>query len=434
VWDFLLDIDVIDGPVVITLYVVSAAVFIYLLGRGSGASWVLAVIVLLIVGGMVGAGALWFAVNALHWLGGPVIDAAWAWVAAASAGITLAIWNLWHSRWWRKLIAALAIPLFAATALLGINAAYGLNPTLGSMLHISTAATIDIDPPDAAPAADPTDPLYLTWTPPPDMPATGVSGIVEDGIPNSASGFPARPAQIYLPPAALVDEPPRLPLVIMMMGQPGDPDARFIADVLDRFAAKHDGLAPIALVVDQLSDPSIDPLCLDTALGNAETYIMQDVVPWARTNLDVLQGPAYTTVAGYSNGGGCAAYFGAKYPQVFGNILAVSPVEFAGAEQSDNVLETVFDGDQAAYDAVKPANIMAANAPYADTTAVFTVGADDPGFAPGAERLADAALVAGMAASFLVVPGADHGVSALDGGLEAGFELLFPRLGLSAPT
>ncbi|WP_173922604.1 esterase family protein [Agromyces sp. Marseille-P2726] len=433
-WDFLLDVEVIDGPFLTTLYVLSAAVFIYLLGRGSGTSWVLTVVVLLIVGAMVGAGALWFAVNPLDSFGGPVIDAAWSWVAAASAGITLAIWNLWHSRWWRKLIASLAIPLFAMTAVFGINAAYGLNPTFGSMLHISRAATIDIDPPDAPPPADPAEPLYLTWTPPPDMPAAGASGIVEGGVPSTSSGFPARPAQVYLPPAALVEEPPRLPLVIMMMGQPGDPDVRFIAEVLDGYAAEHDGLAPIALVIDQLGDPSIDPLCLDTERGNAETYVMQDVVPWARANLAVLQGPAFTTVAGYSNGGGCATYFGAKHPQVFGNILAVSPVEFAGAEHNDDVLASVFDGNQAAYDAVKPVNIMAANAPYPDTTAIFTVGADDPGFAPGAERLADAAVEAGMTTTFILVPDADHGVSGLNGGLEAGFGVLYPRLGLAPPT
>ena len=432
-WNLLLDIDVIDGPFIITVYVLAAAVFIYLLGRGSGASWVLTVIVLLIVGAMVGAGALWFAVNVLDWFGGPVIDAAWLWVAAASAGITVAIWNLWHSRWWRKLIAVLAIPLFAATAVFGINAAYGLNPTIGSMLHISTATTIDLDPPDAPPTGDPAEPLYLTWTPPPGMPATGATGLVEGGVPNDVSGFPARPAQVYLPPSALVEEPPRLPLVIMMMGQPGDPDARAIANVLDDFAARNNGLAPIALVVDQLSDPSLDPLCLDTGLGKVETYLMQDVIPWAKANLNVLQGTRYTTVAGYSNGGGCAAYFGAKYPDVFGNLLAISPVEFAGSEHSDDVLRTVFDGDQAAYDAVKPANIMAAMAPYPDTTAIFTAGEDDSGYAPGTERLADAAASAGMVTTFFLVPDADHGVSGLDGGLEKGFEVLYPRLGLSAP-
>jgi enterochelin esterase-like enzyme len=219
----------------------------------------------------------------------------------------------------------------------------------------------------------------------------------------------------------------------MMMGQPGDPEASFIGAVLDEFAAEHDGLAPIALVVDQLGDPTQDPLCLDTDMGAVETYLMQDVVPWARANLNVLQGRQYTTVAGYSNGGQCAAYFGAKYPEVFGNLLAISPDEYAGAEQSDDVLRSVFNGDQFAYDAVKPANIMAAKAPYPDTTAIFTAGENDPGFAPGAQRLADAAQAAGMATTFFLVPDADHGVSGLNGGLEEGFDVLYPRLGLAAP-
>src|SRR4029079_9690149 len=90
--------------------------------------------------------------------------------------------------------------------------------------------------------------------------------------------------------------------------------------------------------------------------------------------------------------------------------------------------------DQAAYDAVKPANIMASKAPYPDTTAVFTVGANDGTFAPGAQRLADAATAAGMATTFVSVPDADHGVSGLLGGLDSGFEVLYPRLGLAVPS
>jgi len=433
VWNFLLDVNIVDGPFLYTMYAIAAAVFIYLLGRGPGWAWVLTAIIVLIVGAIVGAGILWVSVNVLDAFGSPVAEAVWFWVPAAFAGCALAIWNLWYSRWWRKLIAVLAIPIFSVTAVFGVNAAYGINRTLGSLLGVSTAGTIDIDAPDASPPPDPTEPLYLTWTPPDDMPATGLIGTPEGGVPNANSGFGARGAQLYLPPAALVEDAPRLPLVIMMMGQPGDPDASFIGQVLDEFAAKNNGLAPIALVVDQLGDPSEDPLCLDTAMGNVETYVMKDVVPWAKAHLDVLQGPKFTTVAGYSNGGGCAAYFGAKYPETFGNILAVSPVEYAGAERNDDVLASVFGGVQAAYDAVKPANIMAAKAPYPDTVAIFTVGANDAAFGPGAQRLADAALQAGMVTTFYAVPDADHGVSGLLGGLEKGFEVLYPRLGLAAP-
>lgn len=431
--DALLEVSVVDGWFPIALSVLAVLLLLYLLGRDRTGGWVMTAIIILIVGGLIGGAALWLCANFLDLFGGPVADAAWLWVPLASGAILLAIWNLWRSRWWRKLIAILAIPVFAVTAAVGVNAAYGIDTTIGAMLGISTADPIDIPDPDPAETNDPAEPLYATWKPPADLPAHGETGLVPGGIPNTNSGFDARPAQLYLPPAALVADAPRLPLVIMMMGQPGDPDPQFIAKVLDEHAAAHDGLAPIALVVDQLGDPTADPMCLDTDLGKVESYVMQDVVPWAREHLDVLRSAASWTVAGYSNGGGCAAYFGAKYPEVFGNILAVSPVEYAGAEHPQDTLRDVFGGDQAAYDAVKPANIMAAKAPYPDSTAVFTAGENDPAYVASATALTDAATAAGMAASRFLVPGADHGVSALLGGLDHGFDVLYARLGLVAP-
>lgn len=429
-----LDLVIVEGPVLIAVYAVAAVLFVYLLCREASVGWAMTALVVLVVGAMIGGALLWASVHVLDLFGGPVADAAWLWVPAASGACLLAVWNLWRSRWWRKVVAVLSIPVFVATAVLGINAAYGIDRTLGDLVGVSTAKPLDIRDPGADPApADPAEPLYATWTPPEGMPATGATGHPEPAVPNTVSGFAARPAELYLPPAALVEDPPRLPLVIMMMGQPGSPDATFIAEVLDGFAAEHDGLAPIALVIDQLGDPTEDPLCLDTDLGMVETYVMQDVLPWARLHLNVLQGAAFTTVAGYSNGGGCAAYFGAKHPEAFGNTLAVAPLEYPGVENRGETLVDVFGGDQAAYDAVHPANIMAAQGPYADSTAVFAVGELDRAHLAGTERLADAATAAGMTTTFIVVPGADHGASALTGGLEEGFDVLYPRLGLEAP-
>ncbi|ANJ25492.1 alpha/beta hydrolase [Agromyces aureus] len=429
-----LDLVIVGGPVLITVYVVAAVLFVYLLGREASVGWALTALIVLIVGAMIGGALLWAAVNALDLFGGPVADAAWLWVPGASAACLLAVWNLWRSRWWRKLIALLSIPVFVVTAVLGINASYGIDRTLGDLLGVSTAKPLDIRDPAVDPApADPAEPLYSTWVAPEGMPSKGETGTPEPAVPNTVSGFAARPAELYLPPAALVENPPRLPLVIMMMGQPGTPDATFIAETLDGFAAENGGLAPIALVIDQLGVPSHDPLCLDTDRGKVETYVMQDVLPWARLHLNVLQGAKFTTVAGYSNGGGCAAYFGAKYPEAFGNILAISPTEYAGVEHRSETLREVFRGDQAAYDAVKPENIMAAKAPYPDTTAIYAVGEHDRAYIPGTQRLADAATAAGMTTTFFEVPGGDHGSKTLLGGLDEGFEVLYPRLGLAAP-
>jgi hypothetical protein len=180
---------------------------------------------------------------------------------------------------------------------LGVNADFGLDPTVATLAGLSTQRVLVIPSatPSAPPTADPlSGPLYKTWQPPADLPKTGKLGQVS--IPGTISGFKARPAGLYLPPAALVKNPPALPLVIMMMGEPGNPDPVPQAKVLDAMAARDKGLAPIVLVADQLGNPFVDSLCLNTTqYGNVEKYITEDVVNWARTHLHVLQYPASWT-------------------------------------------------------------------------------------------------------------------------------------------
>ena len=151
-------------------------------------------------------------------------------------------------------------------------------------------------------------------------------------IPNSLSGFRSRPAGLYLPPAALVKQPPLLPPVVMLMGQPGNPDPSLQKSILDAFASRRKGLAPIVLVADQLGNPAIDPPCLDTAKhGRSEIFLVGDVVAWARANLRVLPDAAHWTIAGYSSGGQCALSLGAKHPEIWGNVLDISGEEYPGS-------------------------------------------------------------------------------------------------------
>ncbi|WP_395244772.1 alpha/beta hydrolase [Agromyces sp. MMS24-K17] len=432
-WDSLLEVRIVDPAFLYAWYGLSAILVLYLIAKQWTIRWFLVAFIVLFLGFLAGGALLWVAVNVLNLFGGPVDDAVWVWVPAAFAGITLAICNLWGSRWWRKLIAIVSMAVFALTAVFAVNASTGIDRTLASLLHVSTAD--ELTPPPLLDPATPTPsgPLYSWWQAPEGMPAEGRTGEVAGGIPNAASGFEARPAQLYLPPAALVEQPPRLPLVVFMMSRPGDPDVSFLAETLDAFAADHAGLAPIALVIDQLGDPWSDPLCLDTDRGAVETYVTQDVVPWARASLNVQQEARFWTVGGYGNGGQCALSFGAKVPEVFGNVLDVSGEEFPGADREQETLEEVFGGDEVAYEMAKPTAIMAAKAPYADSWAVFTVGSRD-GHAEGAtERNAAAATTAGMHVVTLTVDGAGHGADALVGGLEAGFEVLYPRLELAPP-
>jgi enterochelin esterase-like enzyme len=304
------------------------------------------------------------------------------------------------------------------------------------MAGISTQPVLSIPVATPTPSATPTllagGALWANWYPPDSMPTSGREGQV--AIPSTVSGFPARGTGIYLPPAALVPNPPALPLVIMMMGQPGNPDPSFTAAILDPLASQHNGLAPIVLIVDQLGNPSVDPLCLDTAqYGKAETYLSQDVVTWARANLHILQDPAHWTVAGYSNGGECALSLGVKYPQIWGNVLDISGEEYPGSDRASTTLHTVFGGSQAAYDAVKPLNLLSAHS-YPDTVGIITVSSNDYEYKVQAKDVTAAVTAAGWKTTYFEVPNGGHVLGALNGGLQEGYEVLYPRLGLSQPT
>ena len=431
--DALWQLPVIAGPVPWIVYAIAIALVVVLLTRAVTPRWMLSAVIGIAGGAIVGVGVYLLA-NAVDAFGSPLPLAVGLWAGAALAGVGLAIASLWHSAVWRKIVAVFAIIWFLITGVVGVNAFYGLNPTLGSIFGISASNPIVIPTPGPTPEPSETSagPLYETWNPPAGMPATGQQGNQE--IPGTVSGFQARPAGIYLPPAALVPDPPALPLVILMMGYPGNPDQSYIAAILDGFAADHRGLAPIVVVADQIGNGG-DPACADSAVfGNAETYIKTDVVNWARTNLHVLQDPEYWVIAGYSNGGGCAIKYGAEEPDVFKNILDISGEEFPGSEDPGEVIAQVYGGDDAAFEATKPVSILAANTgAYTGVTAVFTAGGNDPEYLAAAATVADAAITAGMSVTLYTVPGAGHVVDALNGGLQEGFTVLYPVLGLSAP-
>jgi poly(3-hydroxybutyrate) depolymerase len=319
---------------------------------------------------------------------------------------------------------------------LGVNADFGLDPTVGALAGISTLRTISVPVVKATPQPIPTvldgGALWANWVPPTDMPAAGSASVVN--IPGIISGFKARPAGIYYPPAALVKNPPALPLVIMMMGQPGNPDPAFQQAALEPMASRNKGLAPIVIIADQIGNPAVDPLCLNTARhGNAETYITQDVVNWARTHLRILQDPAHWTIAGYSNGGECALAFGAKYPNIWQNVLDISGEQYPGASNSGAVLSSVFRGNIAAYQATWPVNIMRSGK-YPNTVGIFTVGSNDYAYRKEAITVSGAAAAAGWKTTYYEVLNGGHVLGALNGGLAEGYAVLYPRLGLSQPV
>lgn len=429
-FDGVLSLGVLSGPFPTVIFAAATGILIALLVRRPTARW-LRRLALAAVCGIAAAVIAWLVcVRWLNLFGESLGAGNYVWVAAACCGVALCAVSLARRPRWRTAVAIAGIPVFLVAATLGINANYGLDRTLGGLLGITVRNPIALKPPTRQPLAYDAE-LWRHWHAPSGMPTHGEMGTVR--IPSTRSGFRARDAGLYLPPAARVEHPPVLPLVVMMMGQPGNPDPEPIARAMDRFAAAHDGLAPIVIVADQLGDRTHDTLCRDTRrFGAAETYITQDVPAWAEKNLLVARDHRYWTVAGYSNGGLCSLSFGIDHPDVFANILDISGEEFAGAEHADATLRDEFHGDRAAYDRAKPF-IRLRGSSFRGMTAIFTACADDPAYHRVAQRAAELARAAGMESTFVSIPTGGHGIGALAGGLDGGIPHLYPVLGLEAP-
>lgn len=433
----LLRLDLVGGVLPVTVYALAVGALIAIAVRRTSRRGVVAGAIGAVSGALVGAGLVWH-LSASNAFGVGLDTPTTIWAIAVFAAVGFALSTLWRSAPWRKLLVVVSILSFAAAGYIGINADFGLDRTIADVAGVSLQPELTLPVASAKPPRPTPTPtllaggaLWANWHAPVGMPAAGTEGQVV--IPNTLSGFVARPAGLYLPPAALTANPPALPLVIMMMGQPGNPDPSFSSAILDVFAAAHGGLAPIVLVADQVGNPSVDPLCLDTARhGNAETYVTRDVVNWARTHLHVLQDAAHWTVAGYSNGGECALSFGVRHSDIWGNVLDISGEEYPGSDHVAATLASDFGGNRAAFEAAKPLNQLAGKV-FPDTHAIFTVGSNDGRYLMQAKKVSAATAAAGWKSTYYEVPNGGHVLGALNGGLQEGYSVLYPVLGLAAP-
>jgi S-formylglutathione hydrolase FrmB len=409
---FLAAIRVIDGPLPIVLWALAVLALLGLLlrplPRGRRARWAVTALVAVAVGAGIGLATCWIVGDVMDVFDVTLSVGSRAWVAGAFAGIALAVVSLVQSRWVRRACALAAAVLFAVVGALGVNADFGQYPTLASIVGVSPFP--DLPAADLATQTSSTGGAPDAWTAPADLPAHGIVGSVT--IPATQSHFAARQALVYLPPAALMPDPPALPVLVMLSGQPGSPENLFVAghlaSELNAFAQKHSGLAPIVVAPDQLSAPNVNPMCVDSAIGNSATYLTVDVPAWISTHLHVLAGPRGWGIGGFSQGGTCAIQLGSAHPELFGSLLDVSGEIQPKAGSPEHTVAAGFAGDAAAYERAKPLAILAAHAPYDDTVAVFAVGTLDTKYTPWIEQVTLAASRSGMHTTLFTSPGTAH--------------------------
>lgn len=429
---FVLSFELIDSPLLIVCAVIAA------LGAVAVIVWPPRRLVRTLMIGL-GTGVVMYGVaRVLEHFGvfqGPLPSGAGLWAAGGVAAAAVGVVGICRRPWGRRIVGSVTVLASLLAAALGVNASYGVTHNLAAILGVQALDPASLPQQNAA-AGDPAA-LYQTWEPPADMPAKGTVSALTGSTKIPTGQYAARDASLYLPPAAQVANPPALPLLVFMMGQPGSPDPTALAKALDAFASTNKGLAPIAIVVDQLTAPDRDPACVDSAkFGAVATYINQLVPQWAEQNLNIVKDHRYWTIGGFSNGGSCAVMYGAKYPHVWGQMLDVMGNEFPGSEHVDQTVADVYNGDAAAFQANKPSVIMS-SAPagtYAGHTAIFTWGSLDTTYGPGQLANSQVAQAAGFTVLTHIVEGAGHTGEALDGSLAFAIPALAPTLGLAAPA
>jgi enterochelin esterase-like enzyme len=365
----------------------------------------------------------------------PVPDAlpavVWLCIGVALAAVALAVARI-LSPVRGRLAAAFGAALVLLAAVEGANLYYGEVPTVRTALGLPYPDEVEFaDTPVhaarlVAPAAG--TPLERKWTPPRDMPAVG--RVAEVRIPATASGFPARPAWIYLPPAYLGSTRARLPVLVLLAGQPGSPsdwlDGGDLAGRMDAYAARHRGLAPIVVMPDTLGDPLANPLCLDSRLGEVATYLRVDVPAWIGQHLEAGPGRA---IGGLSAGGTCALQTALNAPDVYPTFVDISGQAEPTLGSRAETVAAAFGGDEAAFRAVNPLDLLRARQ-FRDTQAYLVAGSEDADYRPQAEKVYAALRAAGVPATLTVLPGG-HTWQVWGPGLDAALPWLAGRLGLT---
>ena len=348
------------------------------------------------------------------------------WIAIGLSAVGWAAGSWYRSTWRRKIIAVLAAVVVVIAAGNQINRTYVQFPAVRDLFGVPTADQVSGLPPvspvptaqgTAAPSSlSPAGPLTVTWTPVgPGIPADGRGKISQFTIPNTRSGFNARPGWVYLPPAYFAQNPQPLPVLMLLHGQPGNPDNWLIGDrvqtLMNDFAAHHRGIAPVVVMPDVLGSLLANPLCADTTLGAADSYLSVDVPTAIRTQLRVDPDPRHWVIAGFSYGGTCSLQLATNHPGIYPNFIDISgqaePTLGSGATGRKQTVDSAFGGDTTKYTAINPADLLASRS-YPTSAGWFLWGAADPDTKTVQQQLFAATQTAGMTVHQWEVPGTGH--------------------------
>jgi enterochelin esterase-like enzyme len=424
-----LDLSLINGPIPKVATVAAALALTYLAIRKNRTWWVRVLPIIVLTCALFVTG-LTLVINHLWkpWPE-PMPIILMVWLGAALVALSLAVARLRPSRWYGRVLTVIAAVVVISSALTATNAYYGLYPTARAALEVFTNPSVDL--PDSVQPSDvlevpPGKKLADVWTGT-GLPDKGTLSEIE--IPGALK---TRPAWIYLPPAYVAKPRPRLPVLVLLAGQPGSPrdwhDAGRISEHMDEFARAHNGLAPIVVMPDSLGALTANPLCLDSKLGQSETYLTRDVPKWVKERLTVDERREAWTVAGLSHGGTCSLQLAVRAPDVYGGFIDLSGQREPTLGTRAETVKAAFGGDEAAFVRVNPMDILARQG-FPQTAGIIVVGKDDGLYRPAGAEVFEACRKAGMDVLWKELPGG-HDWNVWRPGLYGSLPWLAQRAGL----
>ena len=299
--------------------------------------------------------------------GDPAPAMLWIWIALTGLAIGTAVAGWRGSRWRRRALSILAVPLSVLCSALSLNLWVGYLPTVQSAWTQFTAG----------PLPDQTDRAAITA-----MQLTGgvrAKGAVLDvNISAPASKFAHRGELVYLPPVWFAtNPPPRLPAVMMIGGEFNTPAdwlrAGDAITAIDAFAAAHGGNAPVFVFVDSGGGFNIDTECVNGIRGNAADHLTKDVVPFLASNFGVSSRWSDWGVAGFSAGGTCAIDLTVMHPDVFGTFVDIAGDLSPNSGTKAQTIDRLFGGNAAAWSAFDPSTVITRHGLYNGVSGLFVV-------------------------------------------------------------
>lgn len=372
-------------------------------------------------------------------------------LAAASMLVAVAGWLRAGSspvrrRHRRLLLAAIDAGLALVTTAAIVNDYFAYFPSVGSLIGVRAAdqasptqvirrLRLSAGVVVGQPGLSPPSPLLPARTDASHRSPQSARGLVElVRIPPTRSGFQTRTAQVYLPPAYFQVPRPALPVIELLHGTPGGPEdwtRAGGADVAaDRYAAAHDGLAPVIVMPDPNGHWSSDTECVDGTEGRAETFLTVDVPAYVIATFGTRTDRRGWALAGSSEGGYCALDLTLRHPDRYATLVDIAGLDrptFPGGALR------LFRGDTGALALHDPRRLLATAAIRPPVAMWLATGTADGGVTASIRQIATEASAAGMDVRVDLMPGAHHTWRAFRHGFVQALPWVAQQFGL-APT